>query len=155
MQLQFADINRYKSSDSVIDRRTIRWTEAPREAFRNGNHNGVARSTPPFVEPIALRSMLKRFAITVMLLGIVLGCVFAISFKTDGYVDAYATETTAISGATSYTLTRRKRFRFFPGPDLVQSPISATQFDNLRSKPHSELWACGPESKHVLDFEYY
>lgn len=85
------------------------------------------------VEQPVLRSMLKRLAITVMLLGVVLRCAFAFAFKTDRYVDAYATENTAISGATIYTLTRRKRFRFFLGPDLVESPISAAQFDNLRS----------------------
>ncbi|WP_146521555.1 hypothetical protein [Stieleria varia] len=30
------------------DDRTMRWTEATHRADEHGNHNGVARSTPPF-----------------------------------------------------------------------------------------------------------
>ncbi|WP_342190236.1 hypothetical protein Pla52nx_004695 [Stieleria varia] len=34
-------------SAATEDDRTMRWTEATHRADENGNHNGVARSTPP------------------------------------------------------------------------------------------------------------
>ncbi|WP_342190276.1 hypothetical protein Pla52nx_005654 [Stieleria varia] len=59
---------RYSAAEE--DDRTMRWTEATHRADEHGNHNGVARSTPPFAGEVSLVMTIRHLLATTAMIAI-------------------------------------------------------------------------------------